>query len=322
MKDFSQNIWAEKHRPTSFDDYVFPTPDLEAKCMRWLEEGIFPHMILAGIQGTGKSSLARVLINEFKVNSSDVMIIDGSVFNKVDDMRLRVIPFTDISALGNFKVVVIEEAHRLTSDAQRALYETIERKSDHVRFIFTTNYPKKIEAPIQSRCPVIHFNNFNEDAVMQLIGFILEENGYDVEQMDEDSIINIDEHIKTFKPDLRAIISSIQHSIADGEVGLPSSSIVSSSIEAWEEIWGKESLTSDDISDLFSMVTLVDNTNFEVFYTAVYEKGLHHFDSHTGDAVVLISDFLARAMNIGTQGIQSIHIEALLYSLFELGGDE
>lgn len=323
MKDFSQKIWAERFRPTSFDTYVFSNPELEDKCMNWLEEGVFPHLILAGIQGTGKSSLARVLINEFKVNSSDVMFVDGSVYNKVDDMRNRIIPFTDISALGNFKVVVIEEAHRLTADAQRSLYETIERKSDHVRFIFTTNYPKKIEAPIHSRCTVFHFNSFNEEAVLALIEHILEETGcVNFDDISDESIENIGRHISTFKPDIRAIISSIQHSIFDGQVRPPSSSIVSSSISEWEEIWAQEDLTVEDMEDLFSMVTLVDNTNFEVFYTAIYEKGLHHFGELKGDAVVLISDYLARAMNVGTQGIQSIHMEALLHSLFGLGGDE
>lgn len=319
MKDFKNLVWAEAYRPKSIDEYIFSDPALEERVGKWINDGVFPNMVLAGIQGTGKSSLARVLINEFDIDNGDTLFVDGSVYNKVDDVRDTIIPFTSIAPMSAFKVIVIEEAHRLTPDAQSALYDTIESSSSHVRFIFTTNFPKKISAPILSRCPLFTFDKFNRDQVTMRIADILEDKG--VAPDDEESFENIESHIDMFKPDIRLIITSIQDSIVDdGERILPpSNSIKSSSIDGWIALWQDEDATKQDFLD---MVYLADQTNFELFYTAIYEHGLHQFgEDHRGEAVVHISDFLSKAMGSSTQGIQSIHLEALIHTLFDYMGD-
>lgn len=315
MSDLSNKIWAEKFRPERFEDYIFTDKTLKRQVVEWVTDGIFPNLILAGIQGTGKSSLARVLLNEFGVSQTDYMFVDGSVHNKVDDIREKVIGFTNIAPMGDFKVVILEEAHRLTKDAQSALLETIERSSDSVRFIFTTNFPKKLLAPVLSRCQLFTFDQFDEEAVSDRLVDILEAS--DVVLEDEQSINNFQMHIQTFKPDIRAIISSIQYSYNDGKLYPPSSAIKSGSIDEWERLWSAEKLDKDA---LLGMVYLADATNYELFYTTIYEKGLHHFEDR-GIAVVYISDYLAKAMSASTQGIQSIHLEALLHTLFSEGDE-
>lgn len=308
MTDISNKVWAELYRPTTFEDYIFSDSALGERVNEWEVQGIFPNLVLAGIQGTGKSSLARVLVNEFGVTSSDTLFVDGSVHNKVDDVRDKIVAYADIAPMGNFKVVVVEEAHRLTKDAQSALFETVERTSDYIRFIFTTNYPNKLLAPLLSRCQVFHFNSFDEDGVFDLIERIMEEQGIEA---DDTTIENITRHVEANKPDIRSIISSIQYSFVDGKVLPPSNSIKSSSIDDWEKLWSSDSL---DLSAVKELVYYADQTNYELFYTVLYEKGLHHFTDR-GQAVVYISDYLSRAMNVNTQGIQSIHLEALLYVL-------
>ncbi len=306
--DISNKVWAELYRPTTLSQYIFADPGLEMRAKDWVSKGVFPNLILAGIQGTGKSTLARVLINDCNVTASDVLFIDGSVYNKVDDIRDKVVMFAEISPLGDYKVVVIEEAHRLTKDAQSALFETVERTSDYVRFIFTTNYPKKLLPPLLSRCELFTFDGFNEDAVLDLIADIIE-----MEQIElsDESAVNVERHIAAHKPDIRSIISSIQYSYFDGAIHPPSSSIKSSSIDDWTAIWSADKL---DFEAAREMVYLADQTNYELFYTAIYENGLHHFED-PGMAVVQISEYLHRAMNVNTQGIQSIHLEALLVIL-------
>lgn len=315
MNDLSNKIWAEKFRPETFEDYIFADETLQRQVQEWVKEGVFPNLILAGIQGTGKSSLARVLLNEFTVSQTDYMFVDGSVHNKVDDIRDKVIGFTNIAPMGDFKVVVLEEAHRLTKDAQSALLETIERSSDSVRFIFTTNFPKKLLAPVLSRCQLFTFDRFDEEAVFERIADILEASEVVLE--DEESLDNVELHINAFKPDIRAIISSIQYSYNDGKLYPPSASIKSGSIDEWDRLWSAEKL---DKAAVLDMVYLADATNYELFYTTIYEKGLHHFEDR-GVAVVHISDFLAKAMSASTQGIQSIHLEALLHTLFDYGDE-
>lgn len=315
--NFENQIWALKYAPKTIDEYVFHDSRLEKLIRQSKAVGIFPNLILAGVQGTGKSSLARLLPSEFDLNESDVKFIDGSTYNKVDDIRNIVQPFAQISPMGKFRLIVIEEAHRLSKDSQAALYETIERNADDCRFIFTTNYPQKFEPAILSRFQTFIFSEFNEEGALDLIERIMEAESVEV---DEESLDNVMDHVAMYAPDIRAIVSSIQYSYFpdEGKIDKPSAAVKSSALADWEAIWSKDKLSESDIDDLLGMVHHCDSGNFDMFYQTVYELGLHHFENK-GATVVTLSDYIHRAT---TTAIQSIHLEAFLHEVFTLAEQE
>ena len=102
-----KQLWVEKYRPTSIDGYVFRDSAQRKTVERWLSEGIVPHLLLSGTAGIGKTTLAKVLFNELDINPLDIMEINGSRENSVDDMRHRVTTFISMIPFGNFKIVRI-----------------------------------------------------------------------------------------------------------------------------------------------------------------------------------------------------------------------
>lgn len=305
-------IWAEKYRPKSVSDYIFSDSKLQSAFDEWKTAKVFPNLILGGIQGTGKSSLARVLINEFDIDPSDYRFIDGSVHTGVDAIRDKAVAFSDIAPMGDFKLVIIEESHKMSDSAQKALLETIERRFSNVRFIFTTNFPQKLDAALASRCQTFIFNKFNEDGVYDLLDRVINN---EMPDLPPEDLPVVEDHIRAFAPDIRAIISSLQYSYIGGRLLPPNNSIKSSSVESWDALWATPAGTPiyDQLIDLCS---LVDTNNYEVFYTSIYMNGLHHFGEKRGSAVVRISEQLSKAMSATTQGIHSIHMEALIHLLF------
>lgn len=171
------SIWTEKYRPGKLDE-VYGQDRIIERLKAYAEQGNIPHLLFAGPAGTGKTTSALALSKEiygddwkhnfFELNASDERGIE--VIRKKIKEYART---TTLSAKG-FKIIFLDEADSLTSEAQAALRRTMEKYSSNCRFILSCNYSSKIIDPIQSRCAVFRFRYIAKDGVGDWIKHIVE----------------------------------------------------------------------------------------------------------------------------------------------------
>ena len=205
-----RELWVEKYRPASINGYVFRDSAQRKTIERWLSEGMIPHLLLSGSAGIGKTTLAKVLFNELEVNPLDIMEINASRENSVDDMRTRVTNFISMIPFGTFKIVLLDEADYLTPNAQATLRGIMEEYHETARFILTCNYPNKIIPAIHSRCQAFHMDKIDQTEFTARSAQILlsEDVKFDLDILDL--------YVKSTYPDLRKCINTLQQSI-DGK---------------------------------------------------------------------------------------------------------
>lgn len=209
-------LWAIKHRPTTIDDYIFQDKNQKLAFLRMIAEQSIPHLLLSGVQGTGKTTIAKILINEMNIDEMDVITINASDENSVDVIRDKIKNFVLSYAMSKFKIVHLEEADYLTPNGQAVLRVLMEEYADHARFVLTCNYEHRIIPAIRSRCQHHRFKTANKDDIAEYAVKILanEHVTFDLDL--------IDEYIAAYYPDIRAIVNALQQNTIDGELHKPS----------------------------------------------------------------------------------------------------
>lgn len=214
------SLWTEKHRPDTLDGYVFTDQHQRAQIEKWIAEQDIPHLLFSGAAGTGKTTLAKILIKAMDPHPYDLMQLNASAINRVDDVRETIYNFVSTIPFGTIKIVLLDEADYLSHSAQAALRNLMEENSQTVRFILTCNYAHKVIPALKSRCQGFHIDKLDTTEFTQRVAEILLAEGVTFR---ENTLDILDTYVKSTFPDLRKCINICQMNTVDGELMLKNS---------------------------------------------------------------------------------------------------
>jgi replication factor C small subunit len=210
-----KELWVEKYRPNTVDGYVFRDDHQRNQINTWIKDKSIPHLLLSGAAGIGKTTLAKVLINELGIEDYDVLEINASRTNSVEDVRDKITNFVQMIPFGPFKVVLLDEADYLSPNAQAALRGVMEEYHATSRFILTCNYPNRIIPALHSRCQGFHVERTDLTEFTARVATIL------VTEDVEFDLDTLDLYVKVAYPDLRKCINLVQQNVNEGKLAAP-----------------------------------------------------------------------------------------------------
>ena len=208
-------LWTELYRPKTLTDYVFTDANQKQIIESWVRDGSIPHIMLSGSPGTGKTTLAKVLVNELGIDEYDFLQINASRDNGVDFIKTRVEGFVQTMPFGKFKVVLMDEADYLSHNAQGIMRGLTETYQAQARFIFTCNSPHKIMPALHSRFTSFHIERPDSTEFTARAATVL------VTEDIEFDIDTLDSYVKASYPDLRNCLKLLQTNSTSGTLAKP-----------------------------------------------------------------------------------------------------
>lgn len=254
------SLWVEKYRTNDIEDFV-AEESFKNDIKKYIENNDLPHLIFWGDTGCGKTTIIKLLSQNI---DCDYLFLNASDENSIDDIRGKVKNFASSASFRKLKLVLLDEAGNLSSEAQAALYNMIEVFSQKTRFLFTTNHIEKIAKPIQSRCVVYNLKPPSQEEVFFRCMSILESE--DIRYLQED----VKTTISILYPDIRKIINTLQNISLSGDLiiaEVTKNDYLEKVLEILDNKSDKKSWTS--IRQI-----LVDNDvkDYKNLYKALYEK--------------------------------------------------
>ncbi|MFB6145589.1 MAG: replication factor C small subunit [Candidatus Nanohaloarchaea archaeon] len=202
------DVWTEKHRPDTLGEVVGQDKIVE-RLQSFVEEESIPHLMFAGPAGTGKTTSAIALAKDLYGDKwkQNFMETNASDERGIDVVRDRIKNFARTKPVdAEYKIIFLDEADALTTDAQQALRRTMEQFSENCRFILSCNYSSKIIDPIQSRCAVFRFNRLDNEKVEEYITRLAEDEDFKISREAIDAVLRVSDG------DLRRVTNVLQTS--------------------------------------------------------------------------------------------------------------
>ena len=210
-----QEIWTERYRPKDLDDVV-GQKHITERLKAYVKSRNMPHLLLTGPAGTGKTTCSLALAREMFGDQwkGNFIELNASDERGIDVVRGKIKEFARTAPLGEaeFKIIFMDEADALTSDAQAALRRTMERYSKICRFILSCNYASKIIDPIQSRCAVFRFSPITSEAVKEYLMKIVTNEKIKIDDKALDALVHV------ARGDMRRAINSLQVAASTGKL--------------------------------------------------------------------------------------------------------
>jgi DNA polymerase III delta prime subunit len=253
----NNSLWVEKFRSQTLDTYV-GNEGVKAFISKCIAKNDIPHLLLYGKAGTGKTTLAKLITKNIKC---DVMYINASDERGIDIIRDKIVDFASVNSFNPIKIVILDEADYITSQAQAALRNVMETYSAKTRFILTANYAERIIEPLKSRCQAFHIEPPSKGEVAKHLAGILDQENVTYELP---ILANL---VKAYYPDIRKIINASQQSVDSNNNLNPNNLIAdventlnviiqylkSSNKQSWIDI--RQTVVNDDINDFIPLFT-------------------------------------------------------------------
>jgi replication factor C small subunit len=199
-----KQLWTEKYRPADINGYVFRDSAQRTQIEAWIKDGVIPHLLFSGAPGVGKTTLAKILINQLGIDDYDLLEINASRENSVDTIRDKITGFVQTMPFGKFKIVLLDEADYISPNGQAALRGVMETYASSARFILTCNYPNRVIPALHSRCQGFHIDRIDLTEFTARVATVL------VEEAIEFDLDTLDSYVRSTYPDLRKCLNVCQ----------------------------------------------------------------------------------------------------------------
>ena len=282
MKTNKHTLWVEKYRPTTLDTYI-GNEHLKGKVEAYLESGDLPHLLLFGKAGTGKTTLAKLLVKNIECDS---MYINASDENGVDGVRFKIKNFASTVGFKDMKIIILDECDYISPNAQAALRNVMETFSRHCRFILTCNFVERIIDPIQSRCQSFQIvPPSKSDVAKHIHNILLSENI--TSEMDDLKVL-----IDSGYPDIRRIINSAQRNVFKGKLKLDTTSIIQNDYK----LKLLKILETQNKKDAFKSIRqlLLDNkiTDYADLFRLLYDEVDGYGKGHVAECIIVVARYM------------------------------
>jgi DNA polymerase III delta prime subunit len=281
MESLKHSLWVEKYRPSSLDNYI-GNDHLKSKVSVYLESGDIPHLLLFGRAGTGKTTLAKLLVNNI---DCDYLYINASDENSVDVVREKVKNFASTLGFKDMKVIILDECDYITPNAQAALRNLMETFSKNCRFILTCNYVERIIDPIQSRCQSFQIVPPDRKQVAQHLANILNNENVQYDIKDIATIVN------GGYPDIRRVINGSQRQVVEGKLVIDENTITQNDYK----LQVLEILKTQDKKNSFQNIRqlLADSkvTDFSDLFRLLFDTVDDWGKGHIAECILVLSKY-------------------------------